>query len=475
MTEERKEEVVREKRTTRRELLRRGAVGGVVIGYGGLGGKTKAYGATKYKNRQFANELKIMQWSHFVPSYDRWLDNEYVKQWGAANDTDVKIDHVNNAELPARAAAQVAAQSGHDLFQFLAPPASHEDNVIPLNDVVTELNRKLGKMHDVAYKSSYNPKTKRYFGVADNYVPDPVNYRRSLFFNVGSAPNSWEDIRKAAPKLRAAGHPVGLGMSQELDSNMMGIALLQCYGGLIQNEEHRVTLNSKGTRDALNLMRDIYKNGMSPEVFAWTAASNNQAFNAGRLSLTLNAISISRVLEGPPWTTTAQNKELMEDTWIAPIPRGPARRMGLEHVMGVYVIWKFAQNKEGAKKFLIDQQLNYTKHFTESGFYNFPAWPNAVKDSRGKGFPAIRRYTAADQFKPKGKYTILTTIAQKYTANVGWPGFSNAGVDEVFNKFLVPQMFAQVAQEKMSAAEAARTFDRQVREIFQKWRDLKKI
>jgi transposase-like protein len=36
-------------------------------------------------------------------------------------------------------------------------------------------------------------------------------------------------------------------------------------------------------------------------------------------------------------------------------------------------------------------------------------------------------------------------------------------------------MFAQVAQEKMSASEAARTFDRQVREIFQKWRDLKKI
>src|SRR5215207_8696371 len=150
-----KEEVMSTDRTTRRELLKRGAVGGAVIGYGTLGGKTKAYGATKYRDRQFANELRIMQWSHFVPSYDRWLDNEYIKEWGAKNDTDVKIDHVNNAELPARAAAQVAAQSGHDLFQFLAPPASHEDNVVPMNDVVQELNRKLGKMHDVAYKSSF--------------------------------------------------------------------------------------------------------------------------------------------------------------------------------------------------------------------------------------------------------------------------------------------------------------------------------
>jgi multiple sugar transport system substrate-binding protein len=189
----------------------------------------------------------------------------------------------------------------------------------------------------------------------------------------------------------------------------------------------------------------------------------------------MNAISISRVLEGPPWTTTPQNTRLMEDTWIAPIPRGPARRMGLEHVMGVYVIWKFAKNKEMAKKYLVDQQLNYTRHFTESGFYNFPGWANAVRDAQGRGFKAIRRYTAKDQFKPRGKYTILTTIAERYTGNVGWPGFSNAGVDEVFNKFLIPQMFANVAQEKMTPEEAARTFDRQIREIFQKWRNLGKI
>jgi multiple sugar transport system substrate-binding protein len=464
-----------ESRTTRRKFLKRASTGAVVFTYGGATAKTAIAGVPKYRHKQLAGTLRILQWVHFVPSYDRWLDNEYIKQWGQANDTEVIIDHVNNAELPARAAAQVAAQSGHDLFQFLAPPASHEDNVIPLNDIVQEVTRKLGKMTDVAYKSTYNPRTKRYFGFADNYVPDPVNYRRDIWHDVGRAPNSWEDVRLAAPKLRAAGHPVGLGMSQELDSNMMGIALLQCYGGLIQNQAHRVSLNSKGTRDALNVMRDIYKNGMTPEVFAWTAASNNQAYNAGRLSMALNAISIPRVLEGSPWTTTPQNTRLMENTWIAPIPRGPARRLGLEHVMGVYVIWKFARNKEMAKKYLVDQQLAYTRHFTESGFYNFPGWANAVSDGQGRGFKAIRRYTAKDPFKPKGKYTILTTIAERYTANVGWPGFSNAGVDEIYNKFLIPQMFAQVAQDKMSAADAARTFDRQAREIFQKWRNLKKI
>ena len=458
-------------RTTRRELLKKAGTGAIVVAYGGAGAKTAVAGVPKYRGRQLKNELRILQWVHFVPAYDKWFDGTYTKEWGERNDTEVIVDHVNNAELPARAAAQVAAQSGHDLFQFLAPPASHEDNVIALNDVVQEVTRKSGKMGPVGYKSSYNPRTKKYFGFPDNYVPDPVHYRRDLWANVGRAPNSWEDVRIAAPKLKAAGHPVGLGMSQELDSNMLGIALLMCYGGLIQDAEHRVTLNSKGTVEALKVMRDIYRNGMTPEVFAWTAASNNQAYGAGRLSLAQNAISIARALEGPPWVSTPANRELSDVTFIAPIPRGPARRLGLEHVMGVYVIWKFAKNKQGAKKFLVDAQTDYTPHFRNSGFYNFPAFPGGVKG----GLKEIRKITAQDKAKPAGKYTVLATIAERYTANVGWPGFSNAGVDEVFNKFLIPQMFATVAQDKMTPEEAAKTFDRQVREIFQKWRDLKKI
>jgi multiple sugar transport system substrate-binding protein len=452
-----------ERPTTRREFIRK-AGAGVLIVYGGAAAKTAAAGVPKFRHKELAGTLRIMQWSHFVPAYDRWLDNEYVKAWGQRNDTEVIIDHVNNAELPARAAAQVAAQSGHDLFQFLAPPSSHEDNVIPLNDIVQEVTRKLGKMTPVAYKSSYNPKTKRYYGFADNYVPDPAHYRRSLWRDVGRAPNSWEDVRRSAARLKDAGHPVGIGMSQELDSNMVAIALCMCYGGFIQNARHRTTLHSRGTQNALRVMREIYKEGMTSEVFAWTAASNNQAFNSGRLSFAMNAISIARALE-------LANQELANDTWIAPIPRGPFQRMGLEHVMGVYVIWKFARNKPMAKKFLVDQQLNYRPHFMNSGFYNFPGWNRGVPG----GMRAIRRATAADRHRPLGKYTILTTIAQRYTTNVGHPGFSNAAVDEVFNKFLMPQMFAAVAKDEMSPAAASRTFDRQVRQIFQKWRNRGKI
>ncbi len=70
---------------------------------------------------------------------------------------------------------------------------------------------------------------------------------------------------------------------------------------------------------------------------------------------------------------------------------------------------------------------------------------------------------------------ILDTIARKYTANVGFPGSSNAAVDEIFNTFLIPQMFAQVAQGKMTPAEAAKSAEHDMKAIFAKWRKLGKI
>ena len=452
---------------TRGDLLKRGTAAAFSISmFGGLTDRALGfYGPLKYAHKQLAGELRIMQWAHFVPAYDQWLDNTYVKRWGEANDVEVKVDHINNALLYSTGASQVAAQSGHDLFWFISPPSTFQKQVIPVTDIVQEVSRKLGRMSKVARKSTYSPKTKQFYGFPAEYAPDPVQYRRSYLQEAGVSLNSWESLRQGAPKLKAIGHPVGLGMSNEIDSNMLLTSILYCYGGFIQNEENRIVIgqgsNRRGAMEALTVMRDIYRNGMSDEVFAWTAASNNQAFLAGRLSVALNAISIARSAEN------SGNTSLSDDTWLASIPRGPHMRMGNEHVMGVFVIWKFAKNKAAAKKYLIDQQLGYREHFVRSQFYNFPAWTGAIKG----GFKEIRRMSAQDTHKPRGKYTILTTIAEKYTTNPGHPGNTTPVIDEIFNTFLIPQMFAEVAQGKSTPSEAVSDFARKAQGIYRKWRN----
>jgi multiple sugar transport system substrate-binding protein len=452
----------REGRYDRRELLRKAGIGAASIGVAGSGLGQAFYGPLRFKSRWLKGDLTIIQWAHFVPAYDKWFDNTWAVQWGQKNDVQVKVDHILNTLLPARAAAEAAAGSGHDLFFNLSPQAQFEDQVINHVEIVQEVQRKIGKIGVVGKRATYNPKTKKWFAFADNYVPDPVIWRHDLWNGVGYAPYTWDNVRKAAPKLKAVGHPIGIGQSAELDSNMALIAFMMCFGAYVQDEKHRVTIKSKRTIEAVKFMADIFKNGETDEIFGWTPASNNNFIYSGKGSMILNAISATRTPEdlGLPFA---------DQLYIYPIPKGPVQRLGLEHVMGCYSIWKFAQNIAGAKKFMADLEINYKDAFQASKFYNFPTFPGALP------FNKIQRLAAADTHRPRGKYQVLTTIAQKYTVNPGYPGYTNAAFSEVFGKFLIPKMFAEVSQGKMSAADAVSAADHDFRDIYTKWRKLGKI
>jgi len=156
--------------------------------------------------------------------------------------------------------------------------------------------------------------------------------------------------------------------------------------------------------------------------------------------------------------------QFADDLWIWPIPTGPHGRIGLEHLMGCWSIWKFAQNKDAAQTFLADLCIAGRDATIQSQLYNFPTFANAMP------FKEIRKVAAADTHKPRGKYTILTTIAEKYTNNIGYPGTTNAAIDEIFQKFLIPQMFAQVSQGKLSAEDSVRHTNTAIKNIYAKWR-----
>ena len=164
--------------------------------------------------------LKILQWNHFVPGYDKWFNETYVKAWGEKNNTNVMVDNIGLAGLNSRAAAEVSAQKGHDLFMFLWPPPVHEDQVIDHREIYEECERKYGKPIDLAIKSTYNPKTKKYYGFSDSYVPDPINYRKDLWDDVGVYPDSWDDIRAGGKKIKQKHNiPVGIGLASEIDTS----------------------------------------------------------------------------------------------------------------------------------------------------------------------------------------------------------------------------------------------------------------
>lgn len=436
---------------SRRKLIQAAGVGAAAL-------------ALPKKSRAAKKTLRIVQWNHFVPAYDKWFNGEYVKEWGEKNDTEVIVDNIGIPAINPTAAAEVSAKKGHDLFMFLWPKAAYEEDVIDHAEIYQECEKKYGKPLDLAIKSTYNPKTKKYFGFSDMFVPDPINYRIDLFDEVGGNVDTWDNIRKYGKMIKEkAGTNVGIGQAAEIDTAMAMRAVLYAFGGGEQDAHGNIVLNSKHTIEAVKFMKALYTETMSPEVLSWDASSNNRAMLAGKASVVLNAISVTR--EGENKNMMVDGKPIADRIGLAKAAKGPVRRMGLEHVMSNYVIWKFAENIDGAKKFLVDLIGNFHRAFEASQFYNFPCFPKQV--------PNLKEELASDKNgKPAGKYSVLAD-ATEWATNVGYPGYCNAAIDEIYSTWVLNTMFAKASTGASSPEDAVKEADAKCRAIVQKWKERK--
>ena len=120
--------------------------------------------------------LKIAKWAHFVPEHDAWFENVLAKEWGRQHDTEVTVDHIPVEEIGARASAEAAARRGHDLFMFPWPPAEYQRQVIDHAEIYQSVSFRHGNVDRLGHKSTFDPKTKKYFAFADSWMPAPLLY-----------------------------------------------------------------------------------------------------------------------------------------------------------------------------------------------------------------------------------------------------------------------------------------------------------
>jgi multiple sugar transport system substrate-binding protein len=399
-----------------------------------------------------SDTLKICQWAHFVPAFDEWFDRKFAAEWGERNGVRVVVEHLSGHELRARAGVETAAKKGHDLFGFLEPPAVYEADALPLDDVVAECERRWGRPIALAHKATYDPRSRRHFALCDSWAANPLHYRSDWWEDVGVKPDTWEQVRDGARKIKARhGALAGFGLAPELDSNTTLRGLLWSYGAREQDDAGTVAINSRGTVEALKLMAAMYRESMTPEIFGWDASSNNRFYVYGRGSIIQNAISALRTAE-------RQAPDVARRTALAPTPAGPAARLSTAAVIHCYVVWKFAENAELAQRFLLDLVAAGDEAFRASQFYNLPAFPRVVPDLRTR---------LADK-QPSRVYTVLADAVQ-WSAAPGHPGYATAPVDEILARSIIPQMFARVARGEQAPEAAARQAETEMKRIVTKW------
>ena len=399
--------------------------------------------------------LKILKWKHFIPEFDRWFIDTYVKKWGEKNGTKVIVESIGLGELAGRAAAEIQSQRGHDLLLLLTPAPAYEDSLIDHREIFEESVQRYGRPIDAAYKTCYNPKTGKHNGFCTSILPSLLTYRKDLWDAIDIAPDSWEAVRRGGRQIKLLqNQPVGISLAPEHNSEHSLRAIMYSFGSSVQDIDGNLNLKSGETLEAIKYVKALFEQAMPEEVLGWNAVSNNRFMLSAEGCLTLDTISIVRAAESKAMPA-GNNLRLTR------LPQGPAGRLGPAFGVDNYIIWKFAENLEGARKFLVDYVGQSRAGFVASGFQHMPSFPDAVPDLE-------QLVTVDPNAAVPDQYSLLKNVGD-WVTNVGYPGFANPAIGEILNTHLIPKMFSAAVTGALTPDEAITQAHQQARGIFQKW------
>ena len=410
-----------------------------------------------FVSRAFAQTktVSIVQWSHFVPAFDKWFD-KFAQEWGSKNGVTVTVDHIPEQDIAARAAAEVSAGAGHDLFMWngAGGPHLYRKYLVDMSQLVDYVEKKYGKVSTIGRQIAYNVDDKTWSAYPDYYINNPGQYRKDLWDEIGMTPDTWDDVRVGGAKLKKKGHPVGMSLARSNDPALAWRGLLWSYGASVQDETGKhVTLDSKMAVEAVKFAVALYKEAMTNEVLSWDDASNNKYIDSGVASYIVNPISAYRSCQ-------KINPKLADEVFFWKCPKGPARRL-VGAASNSYGVWKFAKNREAALDFLKYYADNWVEAFKASTGYNMPIYANIVP----KPMPILDNDPTSH---PATKLQVTET-SDEWCAAAGWPGPSWAATDEVYNDFVVNDMMTKAATGAMTPEEAVKWATNEVNLIFKKW------
>jgi multiple sugar transport system substrate-binding protein len=232
-------------------------------------------------------------------------------------------------------------------------------------------------------------------------------------------PKTWDELLKQSKVLKKQGTPVGIAISHCGDANTSLWALLWSYGAKVLEADGKTpAIVSEKTAQVIEWYKELYRDGMEPEVLSWDDASNNRFILSGKGSWIHNPIS--------PYNTALSNKmPIADDINHHPSPAGPA---GIHSAPGINAlgIWKFSKQPDLAKEFL---QFLFRKE-------NFDAW---IVASNAFNQPPLRDLADHPIWVKNPKFAMLPKEAE-YAHARGWPSKPNDAVRRVENNYVLPDM-----------------------------------
>jgi len=314
----------------------------------------------------------------------------------------------------------------------------YANNLVALPDLAADIAKKGGGYE--AFAATDSKVGSRYLGVPHGSSNDALNYRISWLKEVGvNLPDpaemaktgkfldlTYDEFFALGKKLKAKGHPLGqaLGHSQG-DPPSFCYPYMWSNGAMeVEKDGKTISFNKPMFVDAMKRFIQAYKDGFDETGLSWDDSSNNKAFHAAQISMTLNGSSIYYVaLKDFP--------EIAKDMNHTLIPKGPTGRFSLLGTRTLAIL-KNSKNVAGAREFL-------------AWWFGDKAYGDWLHIQEGYTLPSTKKW-AKDPMWGKDPKMFAFSLQPSIGRDQGWAGPPNAKSGLAFSKYIVVDTFAKAVQ-----------------------------
>ncbi|HJP97128.1 MAG TPA: extracellular solute-binding protein [Rhodanobacteraceae bacterium] len=303
---------------------------------------------TKWTPEQGAS-LRLLRWKRFVQG-DEELFMANTRHFTELTGVEVRVDSENFEEVRPKAAVAANVGAGPDII--IATNEDHfqyPDRLLDVTDLAEYLGGKYGGWYDAA--RDFGLHQGRWFALPTGAAGGAMVYRKSMLAEAGfdTFPRDFPGFLKLCQALKARSKPAGFALGHATgDANGWVHWLMWGFGGKLADEHDRVAINSKETIAALEYATELYQT-FAPGTLSWLDPSNNKAFLAGEISLTLNGISIYYAAKN---STDPNMREIAADIQHDFLPIGPIGQRATGGLMFPAFIFKYSKYPNAAKEYL---------------------------------------------------------------------------------------------------------------------------
>ncbi len=390
---------------------------------------------------------------------------EAVEAFGAENNIPLNISTANPeifGDFTAKMLAAVEAGNPPDLgYHVLSIPQMYALNLVEdVTDVVETLINQYGAV--VPRIAEANAKIDgRWWAVPFMCTTGAWFARRDVFEAAGIDVNTldtWDARREAALAVSDPDNNMwgwGLTINRSGDAHGFILSVIQGFGGSFTDETGlRVTFNSPETLAAVEWLAETYMSDrfrpmLPPGIESWTDTSNNEAYLAGTIALTINQPSVYAAAK-------ANNNPVFENTAVLHNPLTLDGRLLEAGSSGWLTIFRGAPNVDAAKQLIVH-------------LLNPATYVPMAQNGGGLFLPAYENLWTDEVLGTDPNFAVFREILLNEEIFYGrsHPAPPNALIDAIDGAAITSQMMANVTTGAMTPAQAVEDAHNRIVQIFE--------